>query len=86
MLPLFAASINLVMTGASGLSAVVKHPGAMAGFMAFMVLPFFAIGGIESANLQAVLDTGATQVAVVRAITEAADPAQAARDLLEMLQ
>lgn len=49
-------------------------------------IPFFAIGGIESANLQAVLDTGATQVAVVRAITEAADPAQAARDLLEMLQ
>lgn len=49
-------------------------------------IPFFAIGGIERANLQAVLDTGATQVAVVRAITEAADPAQAARDLLEMLQ
>ena len=49
-------------------------------------IPFFAIGGIESANLQAVLDAGATQVAVVRAITEAADPAQAARDLLEMLQ
>ena len=49
-------------------------------------IPFFAIGGIEASNLQAVLDTGATQVAVVRAITEAADPAQAARDLLEMLQ
>ena len=49
-------------------------------------IPFFAIGGIERANLQAVLDTGATQVAVVRAITEAADPAQAARHLLEMLQ
>jgi hypothetical protein len=49
MLPLFAASINLVMTGASGLSAVVKHPGAMAGVMAFMVLPFFAIGGYFTA-------------------------------------
>ena len=49
-------------------------------------IPFFAIGGIEASNLQAVLDTGATQVAVVRAITEAADPAQAARDLLERLQ
>jgi thiamine-phosphate pyrophosphorylase len=49
-------------------------------------IPFFAIGGIERANLQSVLDTGATQVAVVRAITEAADPAQAARDLLERLQ
>jgi thiamine-phosphate pyrophosphorylase len=48
-------------------------------------IPFFAIGGIEKDNLPSVLATGATQVAVVRAITEAADPAQAARELLEVL-
>ena len=48
-------------------------------------IPFFAIGGIEKENLPSVLATGATQVAVVRAITEAADPAQAARELLEVL-
>jgi len=48
-------------------------------------IPFFAIGGIEKENLSSVLATGATQVAVVRAITEAADPAQAARELLEVL-
>ena len=49
-------------------------------------IPFFAIGGIEKDNLSSVLATGATQVAVVRAITEAADPAQAARELLEVLE
>ena len=48
-------------------------------------IPFFAIGGIEKENLPSVLAIGATQVAVVRAITEAADPAQAARELLEVL-
>ena len=40
--------------------------------------PWFAIGGIDLANLGAVLDTGATRVVVVRALTEAADPHAAA--------
>jgi thiamine-phosphate pyrophosphorylase len=40
--------------------------------------PWFAIGGIDLANLDAVLATGARGVVVVRAITEAADPAAAA--------
>lgn len=47
--------------------------------------PFFAIGGIEQANVGAVLDAGATRVAVVRAIAAAADPAAAARGLREAL-
>jgi thiamine-phosphate pyrophosphorylase len=45
-------------------------------------LPWFAIGGVDAANLREVLDAGATRVAVVRAVTEAADPAEAVRDLL----
>ena len=45
----------------------------------------FAIGGIELANLAAVLQAGAQRVAVVRAITEALDPQAAARALLEGL-
>jgi len=49
-------------------------------------IPFFAIGGIEAANLAAVQAAGAQRVAVVRAITEAADPAQASRALLELLE
>lgn len=48
-------------------------------------IPFYAIGGIEAANLAAVQDAGAERVAVVRAITEAADPAAASRELLGML-
>jgi thiamine-phosphate pyrophosphorylase len=39
--------------------------------------PWFAIGGIGLDNLGQVLDAGARRVVVVRAITEAADPAAA---------
>ena len=49
VLPIFAASINLLMTASSGLSSVVKEPGAIAATMAFLVLPFFAIGGYFTA-------------------------------------
>ena len=49
VLPIFAASINLLMTASSGLSAVVKQPGAVAASMAFIALPFFAIGGYFTA-------------------------------------
>ena len=48
-------------------------------------IPFFAIGGIEPSTLPAVQAAGGTRVAVVRAITEAADPAQASRELLALL-
>jgi thiamine-phosphate pyrophosphorylase len=41
--------------------------------------PWFAIGGISVARLEEVLAAGATRVVVVRAITEADDPAGAAR-------
>jgi thiamine-phosphate pyrophosphorylase len=41
--------------------------------------PWFAIGGISLGRLDAALAAGATRVVVVRAITEADDPAAAAR-------
>jgi thiamine-phosphate pyrophosphorylase len=44
-------------------------------------VPFFAIGGISPANVDAVHEAGADRVAVVRALTEASDPAHAARTL-----
>ena len=44
-------------------------------------LPWFAIGGIEAANVVDVVAAGATRVAVVRAIVEADDPERAAREL-----
>ncbi|MFI5618488.1 thiamine phosphate synthase [Streptomyces sp. NPDC051567] len=43
--------------------------------------PWFAIGGIDSTNLDEVLDAGATRIVVVRALTEATDPGAAAADL-----
>ncbi|MGQ0632151.1 MAG: thiamine phosphate synthase [Sporichthyaceae bacterium] len=43
--------------------------------------PWFAIGGIDLGNLDEVLRAGARRVVVVRAITEADDPAAAAREL-----
>ncbi|MFI5506752.1 thiamine phosphate synthase [Mycobacterium sp. NPDC051804] len=41
--------------------------------------PWFAIGGIDAARLSEVIAAGARRVVVVRAITEADDPAAAAR-------
>lgn len=52
---------------------------------AHATLPFFAIGGISAANVEAVRDAGAPRVAVVRALTEAADPERAAGELRRRL-
>jgi thiamine-phosphate pyrophosphorylase len=49
------------------------------------VRPWFAIGGIDAQRLPEVLAAGATRVVVVRAITEASDPEQAARELKDAL-
>ena len=46
-----------------------------------VAIPWFAIGGIEAANLESVLGSGATRVAVVRAVCEAADPRVASQGL-----
>jgi thiamine-phosphate pyrophosphorylase len=48
--------------------------------------PWFAIGGIDEANLDQVLDAGARRVVVVRAITDAARPATAAGRLAARLR
>lgn len=47
--------------------------------------PWFAIGGIDLANAQAVVDAGAERLAVVRAIGDAPDPERAARALRALL-
>ncbi|MFE7772325.1 thiamine phosphate synthase [Streptomyces sp. NPDC057445] len=48
--------------------------------------PWFAIGGIDAGNLDQVLDAGARRVVVVRAITEAEDPAAATADLTKRIR
>ncbi|MEK8142678.1 thiamine phosphate synthase [Streptomyces sp. M10(2022)] len=48
--------------------------------------PWFAIGGIDAGNLDEVLDAGARRIVVVRAITEAGDPAEAAAALAKRVR
>jgi thiamine-phosphate pyrophosphorylase len=48
-------------------------------------IPWYAIGGIDARNIEQVLARGATRVAVVRAILDAPDPAEAAHVLASAL-
>lgn len=50
------------------------------------VRPWFAIGGIDASNIEAVLDAGARRAVVVRAITEADDPGAAAAGLAKTIR
>ncbi|MCW2996781.1 MAG: thiE [Solirubrobacterales bacterium] len=54
---------------------LVAHAAAHA------TLPCFAIGGVDTLTVAAVREAGASRIAVVRAITDAEDPAAAARAL-----
>lgn len=65
---------------AVGLDLVRYAAGTAAG-----TLPWFAIGGIDLGNVDQVVEAGARRIVVVRAITEADDPAGAARALLAAL-
>jgi thiamine-phosphate pyrophosphorylase len=48
--------------------------------------PWFAIGGLDAGNVGEVVAAGARRIVVVRAITEAADPEEAARALRGALE
>jgi thiamine-phosphate pyrophosphorylase len=48
-------------------------------------VPWFAIGGVDATNLTEVTTSGASRIVVVRAITDARDPAAAATDLARRL-
>ncbi|GAA1605598.1 thiamine phosphate synthase [Kribbella sancticallisti] len=50
------------------------------------VKPWFAIGGIDLGRLDQVIEAGASRVVVVRAITEADDPAEAAGEFSRRLR
>ena len=65
---------------AAGLE-LLSHAAAIAGQR-----PWFAIGGIDLSNLDDVLARGARRVVVVRAITEADDPAAAAAEFARRLR
>ncbi|MDJ0341103.1 thiamine phosphate synthase [Streptomyces sp. H10-C2] len=48
--------------------------------------PWFAIGGIDLSNVEQVLEAGARRIVVVRAITEADDPAAASAALAKIVR
>jgi thiamine-phosphate pyrophosphorylase len=58
---------------------LIEHAAATVDF------PWFAIGGIDLANVGDVVRAGAERIVVVRAITEADDPVDAAKRLREAL-
>jgi thiamine-phosphate pyrophosphorylase len=58
---------------------LIEHAAATVDF------PWFAIGGIDTANVADVVKAGATRIVVVRAITEADDPVDAAKRLRDRL-
>ncbi|MEQ4518375.1 thiamine phosphate synthase [Pseudarthrobacter sp. B907] len=76
-----AVGLDLVRYAAAAIErAEAGDGGRVAG-----VVPWFAIGGIDLGNVEQVVEAGARRVVVVRAITEADDPAGAARALLASL-
>jgi thiamine-phosphate pyrophosphorylase len=71
------ANSFVAATGPGLLAHVARaHPGR----------PWFAIGGISLDRLDEVLAAGATRVVVVRAITEADDPAAATKEFARRLR
>ena len=66
------------------------RPAVGTGYVAYaagaVTKPWFAIGGLDAGNLDAVLAAGARRIVVVRAITAADDPQAAARALRDRLE
>ena len=79
--------IGVGPTFPSGTKTFEHFPGLdlLRAVAAEIRLPAFAIGGITSENLAEVLAAGIARIAVSAAITAAADPAEAARQLLAVL-
>lgn len=59
---------------------LVKHAASLG-----TAKPWFAIGGVDLSNVDQVVAAGASRIVVVRAVTDAADPTAAARELLSRL-
>lgn len=76
-----AVGLELVRYAADSVRrAAESDEGKIAG-----EVPWFAIGGIDLGNVEQVVEAGARRIVVVRAITDADDPADAARALLAVL-
>jgi thiamine-phosphate pyrophosphorylase len=87
-----AAALKVDYIGVGPVHATPTKPGRPAvglelvGYAAeHATVPFFAIGGMSPANVEAVRSAGAERIAVVRALTEAAEPAPVARKLRQVI-
>lgn len=67
--------------GRAGGTAGAGGPGSAGGADGVGRKPSFAIGGIDLGRVPQVVSSGADRIVVVRAVTEADDPEQAAREL-----
>lgn len=86
-------SAGIDYTGVGPVHATPTKPGRPAagyGLVGYAAAhaeqPFFAIGGIDTGNVQRTVAAGAGRIAVVRAIADAQDPELAARALRAALE
>lgn len=77
--PIFATQTKAGVSAALG-------PGLIGVIAPALSIPFTVMGGIKEHNLGQVLEQGARRVAVVTAVTAAADPAAAARRLRALIR
>ena len=87
-----AAGLDVDYVGVGPVHATPTKPGRPAVGLELVryatehgTVPFFAIGGIAPANVDAVRAAGAERIAVVRALTDAADPGHVARQLRQAM-
>jgi len=66
-------------TGTKEVAVKVMGPGAVTDIGSKVDVPFTVMGGIKESNMDALLERGARRLAVVTAVTEAVDIAEATR-------
>lgn len=76
----FPTNLKKMPTAPQGLGRLYQYAKLMSHY------PLVAIGGIDQASIQVVAKSGVGSIAVVRAITEAADPKAALQHLTELMQ
>lgn len=78
--PVFETKIKVMRFAPQGVHALRTWRSTLASY------PLVAIGGIDMTNAEAVLATGVDSIAVIRAITLAADPLRAAEELAALVE
>ena len=76
----FATNLKRMPTAPQGLGRLYQYAKLMSHY------PLVAIGGIDQGSIHAVSRSGVGSVAVVRAITQAADPKAAVKHLQELMR